>query len=358
MLNNMDRYAMSEHKPGRLETWGEQQVLAYLENNKSTLSLKTSTRLSLLASFVIGFLLTVALVLVEIFYFPDMTDALNNLTGLAIFILANIALVGLEFYLLFIIGFYSVAVYIKHSGLDAHQPELKLSLSRAILEIPEPGIHRLGLDPYKDRRKSHYLMLILYKMKTFATSFLAKLLVRKLLARTGFRAYSSLIAAPVTGFWDAWVMGVTLREARSRISGRLLVIKLLEYMKGNYNLDDDDPACEYLIRLIAVRLVLFEEYNVNLDYLIAEVSQYYKDKFNSLQDVSDPQRLLNCRQNLAKDQLPELEDIATALFALKRKRLSDVESQLLNELSLKKQKIKIARSELDQFQLPELFSGL
>jgi hypothetical protein len=147
---------MNEHTPGRLEVWGEQQVFSFLEHNKSTLSLKASTRLSLMASFAIGFLLTVAL---------------NNLDGLAIFILANVVLVGLEFYLLFKIGFYSVALYIKHSGLDAHHPELKLSLSRAILEIPEPGIHRLGLDPYKNRGKSHYLMLILYKMKTFATGF-------------------------------------------------------------------------------------------------------------------------------------------------------------------------------------------
>jgi hypothetical protein len=134
-------------------------------------------------------------------------------------------------------------------------------------------------------------------------------------------------------------------------------MKLLEYMKDNYNLHDDDPACEYLIRLIAVRLVLFEEYNVNLDYLIAEVSQYYGDQFNSLQDVSDPQQLLNCRQNLTTSQLSELEEIATALFALKRKRLSDVESQLLNKLSLKAQQIKTARSELDQFQLPGLFNA-
>jgi hypothetical protein len=348
---------MNQHTPGRLEVWGEQQVFSFLENNKSTLSLKASTRLSLMASFAIGFLLTVALVLVEVFYFPDMTDALNNLDGLAIFILANVVLVGLEFYLLFKIGFYSVALYIKHSGLDAHHPELKLSLSRAILEIPEPGIHRLGLDPYKNRGKSHYLMLILYKMKTFATGFLAKLLVRKLLARTGFRAYSSLVAAPVTGFWDAWVMGVTLREAKTRISGRMLAMKLLEYMKENYPIhDDDNPACEYLIRLIAVRLVLFEEYNVNLDYLIAEVSELYAVKFNGLKDVSDTQLLLLSRQGLTENQFAELSDITRALFALKRKRLSEVEKQLLDQLNIPVHQVKAARSELDQFKLPTLIT--
>jgi hypothetical protein len=181
--------------------------------------------------------------------------------------------------------------------------------------------------------------------------------VRKLLARTGFRAYSSLVAAPVTGFWDAWVMGVTLREAKTRISGRMLAMKLLEYMKENYPIhDDDNPACEYLIRLIAVRLVLFEEYNVNLDYLIAEVSELYAVKFNGLKDVSDTQLLLLSRQGLTENQLAELSDITRALFALKRKRLSDIEKQLLDQLNIPVHQVKAARSELDQFKLPTLIT--
>lgn len=349
---------MNEHKPGRLEAWGEQQVFSYLKETTSTLSLDAVTRLSLAASFIIGFLLTVGLVLVEVFYFPDMSNALNDLTGLAIFIAANIVLVGLEFYALFKIGFYSVALYIKHSGLDVHQPELKLSLSRAILEIPEPGIHRLGLDPYKNRKKSHYLMLVLYKMKTFATSFLAKLVVRKLLARTGFRAYSSLIAAPVTGFWDAWVMGVTLREARTRISGRLFASALLSYLKDNDKAAQlSDSMYECLIRLVAVRLVLFEEYNVNLDYLIAGLAKQHSVRFDSFQNLADSQTLLSIVNQLEAAEREQIEPIILFIFALKRKRLSEEEISLLNGLNLELNAFKTARESLDQFQLPIALSA-
>lgn len=337
---------LNQHQPGKLEAWGAQQVFAYAGNTASQMSAEKVTRLSLFASFMIGFWLTVALVLVEVFYFPDMMDAANNLSGLAIFIVANIVLVGLEFYLLFKIGFYCVAAYVRHSGLDMTQPELKLSLSRAILEIPEPGISRLGLDPYQYRRKSHYVMLILYKMKTFATSFLAKLLVRKLLARTGFRAYSSLVAAPVTGFWDAWVMAVTLREARTRIAGRAFVLAMIDYFEQN-------PALqEYLLRLVAVRVVIFEEYNVNLDYLIAALAERRPDLIESIQDLSDMNALVNCHGALSAQQKTQLNNTTTHLFALKRKKLSENENKLLAQLVVENNHIKSARQQLDQFQLP------
>ncbi len=338
-----------------LEMWGEKQVQYYLSKNRPShknVSYLQATRISWLVSFLIGFLLTGALITIEIYYFPSMHDSKENLAGLGIYFLANILLVGLEFYMLFKVGFRCVAFYIYKSTLDLQQGELKLSLSRAILEIPEPGMNRYGLDPYKYRHKSHYVVLILYKLKAFATTFLAKVLVRKLLARSGFRVYSAFVAAPVTGFWDAWVMGVTLREARIRISGRLYVISVLKY------LDDRDAITNelkcFMVRLVAVRLVMFGEYNINLDYFITMLDESTNSPIELIEDVSSVEELKN-RFSRLNDQEKDIgRRVASILLAFKRKKLSIHEKRLMKDLSISDFSFFQARKSLDEFSIQSI----
>ncbi|MCA3013096.1 MAG: hypothetical protein INH41_11945 [Myxococcaceae bacterium] len=98
------------------------------------------------------------------------------------------------------------------------------ALARAALELPNPLVHPAGIDA---RRESSRLRLVLaslaYKAKVGVTSFLLKLLLRRVLGRVLVRgtlqALLPFVGVPVTAAWNALVTWWVLREARIRAMG-------------------------------------------------------------------------------------------------------------------------------------------
>jgi hypothetical protein len=99
-------------------------------------------------------------------------------------------------------------------------------LSRAALELHDPELHILGIDPFKRVSKKNLLLLgLLYKVKITLTNFIAKFL---LLHTVGPVIGTSLIAGgisinyiavPVECFWNGVVLLRVIREARLRLFG-------------------------------------------------------------------------------------------------------------------------------------------
>ncbi len=107
-------------------------------------------------------------------------------------------------------------------GLSSQAIErvIVVGLSRAALEMPNPRTSIYGIDPYA--RVSRWQLLgytLLYRLKIGATSFVLRILMRRLLARAAVRAYIPLLAIPVFAIWNALVIGWVMREVQVRVAG-------------------------------------------------------------------------------------------------------------------------------------------
>jgi hypothetical protein len=116
---------------------------------------------------------------------------------------------------------------------------LAVGMSRAALEMPNPRSPVYGIDPYA--RVPRWKLLaytVLYRLKVGATSFILRILLRRVLARAAVRTFIPLIAVPVFAVWNALVTAWVMREAQIRAAGPLVVQQLGEW------LDRQQPALD------------------------------------------------------------------------------------------------------------------
>ena len=96
-------------------------------------------------------------------------------------------------------------------------------LARAALEVPDPVIHYLGIDPLKHLSKSKlFLVAFLYKAKVILSSMAVKFLLIRIFGKGEVRTAFSWVAIPITGIWDAFTLYKVAREARLRLFGHKL----------------------------------------------------------------------------------------------------------------------------------------
>jgi hypothetical protein len=87
-------------------------------------------------------------------------------------------------------------------------------LARSAMELPDPVVHYLGIDPLKHLSKSKLFMIaILYKAKVVLSSLIARIILTNTFGKGGSRTAFSWIAIPITGLWDAF-------RIRSKITSR------------------------------------------------------------------------------------------------------------------------------------------
>ncbi|MEE9396356.1 MAG: hypothetical protein V3V31_05015 [Methylococcales bacterium] len=176
-------------------------------------------------------------------------------------------------------------------------------LARAALEIPDPVVHYLGIDPLKFVSTSRlFLVGLLYKAKVIMTSVAAKFLFRRLTGKAGLRMGFTWIAAPVTGIWDAVVLYRVAREARLRLFGHRLAQHLIfEVLTPQFNQKLSPKAKEGAIRAVATMMVLTQNYHPNMLMLLSRFCQTFDAQedctyddwqafLNILNEVSDTER--------------------------------------------------------------------
>lgn len=146
-------------------------------------------------------------------------------------LLATAGLSLVEFAVLIYISLWVVARIAVLSGIDAavadpvyREDRISGLLARAALEIPDPVMHVLGIDPMQNISKRRLLIIgLLYKLKIAASNLIARLLLTRLLGKYVLRVSVAYIAVPVTGFWNVWVNIKVARDARLRLYGQRAV---------------------------------------------------------------------------------------------------------------------------------------
>lgn len=268
-----------------------------------------------------------------------------------------IIMLTIELAVLFWLGLktvYSLACLTGHnqatedSNLSVHDAVPNI-LARAALEVPDPVIHYLGIDPLKHLSKSKlFLVAFLYKAKVILSSLAVKLMLIRVFGKGGARTAFSWVAIPITGFWDAFTLYKVAREARLRLFGH----KLAEHIVSNILTDDmiaqlTPKTREGAIRAIATVMVLAQNYHPNLltllirlcdTFEITEEQEYdnWDDFLSVLEQVSDSDRyflldLLSVSaafdgrlSRLEKHHLPEAFKDLTGIYMQRTQQLKQM----------------------------------
>ena len=151
-------------------------------------------------------------------------------------------------------------------------------LARAALEVPDPIIHYLGIDPLKHLSKSKlFLVALLYKAKIFLSSFLVKFILVRFFGKGETRHFFSWVAAPITGLWGAFTLYKVAREARLRLFGNKLAAHIVNDMLTDNFINQLSPkAREGSIRAIATMMVLAQNYHPNMLVLLLRLSDTFE----------------------------------------------------------------------------------
>jgi hypothetical protein len=246
----------------------------------------------------------------------------------------------IEFYFLFKIGFFIVAklIYTLHNLKHTNQLDIDIkdrefidSLVRVSLEKPEPKRIKFNLDPYKYKSKNYILMSIIYKLKVTLTNFVAKLILKRVLSRSALRGFVSLIAIPITGFLNAYVVKRKIDEVKMSLVSRVVIYKLLNNLK-NKKLSDDEKAL--ILQVTAYRYLLYSEYNQNIDTLLSMIIDMLSiDNYN---DVIKESKLLELNSSDKIVDNNYIKEYTIAIFAMKYNSFTSFEKEFLDSLDIYK----------------------
>ena len=186
--------------------------------------------------------------------------------------------IAIEFYLLFIIAIKAVHEVSEMINIHAHKKDFLQTgpfnvtniLARAALELPDPEMRILGIDPFEQISKRNLLILgLLYKVRIFLTNFIFKFLLRKSFGETIAGISINYIALPVECFWNGMVIHRVVREARLRLFGFALSNHIADNLLHEHLIEQLSPEAKTgCIRAIGNALVMARNYHPNMIILL------------------------------------------------------------------------------------------
>jgi hypothetical protein len=186
--------------------------------------------------------------------------------------------IAIEFYLLFIIAIKAVHEVSELINIHANKKEFLQDgpfnvtniLARAALELPDPEMKILGIDPFEQISKRNLLILgLLYKVRITLTNFIAKFILRKSIGESIAGISINYIALPVECFWNGMVIHRVVKEARLRLFGFALSNHIADNLIHEHLVDKLSPEAKTgCIRAIGNALVMARNYHPNMIILL------------------------------------------------------------------------------------------
>ncbi|MGZ8186442.1 MAG: LBF_2804 family protein [Methylobacter sp.] len=203
-------------------------------------------------------------------------------------------------------------------------------LARAALELPDPVVRYLGIDPLKYISKSRLLIIgVLYKLKVVLSSLIVKFLLTRMAGKLGLRTSFSWVAIPITGIWDAIVIYRVVKEARLRVFGHRLAHYIVEdVITPDLTARLSSKAKEGAVRAIATMMVLTQKHHPNMLILLFKFSDHFAVQDHN--DYDDWQAFLNVLNDVSIEERYFLLDLLS-IAAVFDGHLSPLEKRLLPE---------------------------
>ena len=225
--------------------------------------------------------------------------------------IVTVVSIAIELYFLFIIALRSVYKVSLLINLNASESDLvhnglfsiKNILARTALELPDPEMKLMGIDPFKRVSKKNLLLLsIIYKGKIFLTNILSKYFLLYFVGNAIMGISILYFAILVECFWNSVVIIRVVKEARLRLFGFALANQIGSNFINDGMIEKLSPLTKKnCLRAIGNAVVMTQNYHPNMVILfikfqqmlkITEVEQYDNwDMFvSALQNASEPER--------------------------------------------------------------------
>ena len=223
----------------------------------------------------------------------------------------TIVSIAIEFYVLFIIALKAVYEVSELINMHATKSELidnnifsvQHILARTALELPDPELKILGIDPFKRiSKKNLFILGLLYKAKIVVTNFILKYGLKLTVGNTLLGIPVLYEALPVECFWNSVVIKRVVNEARLRLFGFALANQIANNVIKEKALDQLSPLAKTgCLRAIGNAVVMAQNYHPNMIILLLRFQQILKiteenkyDDWNifldTLKKVSDRER--------------------------------------------------------------------
>lgn len=157
----------------------------------------------------------------------------------------------------------------QHQSLDGIFG-VKNILARTALEIEDPELKILGIDPFrKISKKNLFVLGLLYKGKIIVTNFILKYGLKFTVGNELFGLSILYAAIPVEVFWNTVVIRKVIFEARLRLFGFALANKIADTMQAEGYLERLSPmARKGCLRAIGNAVVMTQNYHPNMVILL------------------------------------------------------------------------------------------
>ena len=194
--------------------------------------------------------------------------------------------IAIEFYVLFIIAL--KAVYEVSELINMHATKSELSdnnvfsvkhiLARTALELSDPELQILGIDPFKRiSKKNLFILGLLYKAKIVVTNFVLKYGLKLTVGNTLLGIPVLYEALPVECFWNSVVIRRVVHEARLRLFGFALANQIANNVLKEKSLEQLSPLAKTgCLRAIGNAVVMAQNYHPNMIILLIRFQQVLK----------------------------------------------------------------------------------
>ena len=242
----------------------------------------------------------------------------------------------IELYILFLIAL--KAVYEVSDIINLHASEKDLQrdglfsvnhiLARTALELPDPELKILGVDPFsRISKKNLFVLGLLYKAKIFVTNLVLKYGLLFTAGKTILGIPILYEALPVECFWNSVVIKRVVHEARLRLFGFALANKIAKNLAEDKIPGSLSPAARIgCIRAIGNAVVMAQNYHPNMIILLVRFQQILK--VNDADKYDDWNMFLDTLQKVSPQERYFLLDLFTVAASFDG-RLSHLETENL-----------------------------
>jgi len=268
---------------------------------------------AIIIAFLVGALTTVPAVLFEMYFKNDF----STFNYYALLSVITLVLLVIEVGILYWVGMRTTYTLAHLTGYDGDKesdlpPEydLKKMMVRSALELDEPSVNYLGINPHKNISKTWLVFsALLYKAKVVLTGIVIKLILRKVAARYGLRVSFVWVAIPVTAIWDAIVIYYVIKDARLRLFGYHLSKYIIDEILTDELIESHSAHVrEGTIRAVSTIMALSGSYHPNNIILLIRLSQNFD--ISEKRDYDDLDKLLEHLKSASAEEKHLLKILA------------------------------------------------
>jgi hypothetical protein len=332
---------LKKKRPGALEKFGLYYLNRFSINNahhkpfeisddELSRKVKRISNKGILLSAITGIILVFPIVWLDVYYAKA-----PFLIHYGIVIAATIISTIIEFYILFLISLKAVHEVADLINMHASEKEyldgmfgVKNILARTALELPDPELQILGIDPFKRISKKNLLILgLLYKAKIILSNVVIKLILLFTVGSTIMGIPIGYEALLVEAFWNGLVLKRVVEEARLRLFGFALAEEITaNVIKEGLIFQLSHEARIGCMRSIGNAVVMTQNYHPNMIILLIHFQDLLKIK--GQYQFDNWEQFLHTLNNVTEKERSFLLDLFTVAAAFDGK-LSDLEKENL-----------------------------